>query len=51
MSNSSNIISLNITKFPQNLLLPGVDNDVTIQLINNSDKIENFKFVIKMPDQ
>ncbi|MHA2392082.1 MAG: hypothetical protein ACXAEX_08925 [Promethearchaeota archaeon] len=45
MSNSSNIISLNITKFPQNLLLPGEENDLTIQIINNSAKNENFTFV------
>ncbi|MFW9874779.1 MAG: hypothetical protein ACFFG0_16850 [Candidatus Thorarchaeota archaeon] len=47
MSNSSSIISLNITKFPQNLLIPGSENDVILQVINNSDKIENFKIVFE----
>jgi len=47
MSNSSNIISLNITKFPQNLLIPDVDNNVSIQVINNSNKNETFKFVFE----
>ncbi len=44
MSNSDKIISLNITKFPQNLLIPNVLNQITIQAINNSNKSENFKF-------
>ncbi|MFX0029063.1 MAG: hypothetical protein ACFE8B_07630 [Candidatus Hermodarchaeota archaeon] len=44
MSNSSNIVSINITKFPQNLLIPDMDNDVSIQVTNNSDKNENFSF-------
>ncbi|MFX0083064.1 MAG: hypothetical protein ACFE94_15050 [Candidatus Hodarchaeota archaeon] len=47
MSNSSNIISLTITKFPQNLLIPDMENDVSLQVINNSDKKENFKFVFE----
>lgn len=47
MSNSATIISLNITKFPQNLLIPDMDNDVSLQVINNSDKKENFKFVFE----
>jgi len=44
MSNLSNIISLNITEFPQNLLIPGIDNAVNIQVVNNSDKSESFNF-------
>jgi len=44
MSDADKIISLNITKFPQNLLIPGVDNSISIQVINNSSNIENFKF-------
>ncbi|MHA2186449.1 MAG: hypothetical protein ACXAAI_15760, partial [Promethearchaeota archaeon] len=44
MSNLSNIISLNITEFPQNLLIPGIDNAVKIQVVNNSDKSESFNF-------
>jgi len=47
MSNSSSIISLNITRFPQNLLIPNVDNGVSIQVINNSAKNEKFKFVFE----
>lgn len=47
MSNSSNIISLNITKFPQNILIPDMDNDVSIQATNNSNKNENFRFVFE----
>ncbi len=44
MSDTDKIISLNITKFPQNLLIPGIDNSISIQAINYSDNIENFKF-------
>ncbi len=44
MSDPNTIISLNITKFPQNLLIPGIDNNISIQAINNTNKIENFKF-------
>ncbi|MFX1344854.1 MAG: hypothetical protein ACFFAI_07080 [Promethearchaeota archaeon] len=47
MSNLSNIISFNIIKFPQNLLIPEADNDVSIQVVNNSDKNENFKFMFE----
>ena len=47
MSHSSSIISLNITKFPQNLLIPNVDNDVNLQITNNSDKNEDFKLVFE----
>ncbi|MFX1363618.1 MAG: hypothetical protein ACFFCE_09590 [Promethearchaeota archaeon] len=43
MSNANQIISLNITKFPQNLLIPGIDNIVSIQAINYSNRKENFK--------
>ncbi|MHA1915669.1 MAG: hypothetical protein ACW986_09055 [Promethearchaeota archaeon] len=44
MSNPSNIISLNITEFPQNLLIPGIDNAVKIQVVNNSKKTESYNF-------
>ncbi|MFW9989818.1 MAG: hypothetical protein ACFFC3_14290 [Candidatus Odinarchaeota archaeon] len=44
MSDLNKIISLNITKFPQNLLIPGIDNSISIQIINNESKTENFKF-------
>ncbi|MHA1985355.1 MAG: hypothetical protein ACW98D_01835 [Promethearchaeota archaeon] len=47
MSKSSSIISLNITRFPQNLLIPNVDNGVSIQVINNSAKNEKFQFVFE----
>lgn len=44
MSNASNVISLNITQFPQNLIIPNVTNVVSIQAINNSSKKENYQF-------
>lgn len=47
MANSINIISLTITRFPQNLLIPEVENGVSIQATNNSAKIEKFKFVFE----
>jgi len=47
MSNSSSIISLTITRFPQNLLIPNMNNGVSIQVTNNSAKIEKFKFVFE----
>ncbi|MHA2269450.1 MAG: hypothetical protein ACXAB8_16755 [Promethearchaeota archaeon] len=47
MSNSSSIITLSITQFPQNVLIPGMDNGVTIQATNNSAKNEKFKFVFE----
>ncbi len=47
MSGQSKIISMNITQFPQNLLIPDIENNVSIQIKNNSDKIEKFQFVFK----
>ncbi len=44
MSNASSVISLNITQFPQNLIIPNVANVVSIQVINNSSKNENYQF-------
>ncbi len=44
MSNTENIISLNITKFPQNLLINGIDNQIEIQIMNHSNKEETFNF-------
>ncbi len=44
MSNPDKIISLNIAKFPQNLLIVGVDNEIKIQVVNTSSKKETFKF-------
>jgi hypothetical protein len=39
MSNASNVISLNITQFPQNLIIPNVANVVSIQTIQVKMKI------------
>ncbi len=47
MSNASNVISLNITQFPQNLIIPNVANVVSIQAINNSSKSENYQFTFE----
>ncbi|MFX1322422.1 MAG: hypothetical protein ACFFAQ_12355 [Promethearchaeota archaeon] len=47
MSNASNVISLNITQFPQNLIIPSVANVVSIQVINNSSKKENYQFTFE----
>ena len=47
MSNSPSIITLKITRFPQNLLIPEMENGVNIQATNNSAKDENFKFVFE----
>jgi hypothetical protein len=44
MSNVNNIISLNISKFPQNLLISGIDNEIKIHAVNISSKKETFKF-------
>jgi hypothetical protein len=43
----NHVISINITKFPQNLLLPGIDNSVSFQVNNQSSKEEHFKFVFE----
>ena len=45
MSNPPTVISLTITEFPQNLLIPDTNNGVKIQVVNNSNKNESFKFV------
>ncbi len=47
MSNSSTIISLNITQFPQKLLIPSDENSVSIQATSNSTKNEKFRFVFE----
>ncbi|MFW9867115.1 MAG: hypothetical protein ACFFEN_13550 [Candidatus Thorarchaeota archaeon] len=47
MSNSSSIISLNITKFPQNLLIPNGNNDVNLQITNNSSKDESYRLAFE----
>ena len=43
----NHVISISITKFPQNLLMPGIDNSVSFQVINQSTKEEHFKFVFE----
>ncbi|MFX1315387.1 MAG: hypothetical protein ACFE9T_05950 [Promethearchaeota archaeon] len=47
MSNTTNILSLKITQFPQNLIIPNVDNIVSLQATNNSHKNEIFNFSFK----
>ena len=47
MSNSSNIFTLNIVQFPQKILIPNMDNSVSIQVTNNSAKNERFQFVFE----
>jgi len=43
----SNIISLTVTKFPQNLLIPNAENAISFQVVNNSQKKEHFEFAFK----
>ncbi|MFX1432632.1 MAG: hypothetical protein ACFFB1_02590, partial [Promethearchaeota archaeon] len=38
------VINLTVTKFPQNLLIPNGDNQVALQVMNASNKIETLKF-------
>jgi len=47
MPNTDKIISLNISHFPQNVLITGIDNLIKIQIVNHSNKKEvfNFEFV------
>jgi hypothetical protein len=49
MSNAdpNHVISISVTKFPQHLLVPDVDNSVSFQVINQSTKEEHFKFVFE----
>ncbi|MFW9820641.1 MAG: hypothetical protein ACFFE5_13610 [Candidatus Thorarchaeota archaeon] len=44
MSNLDKTISLNVSNFPQNLLIPGIDNEIKIHSLNTSSKKETFKF-------
>lgn len=46
-SEKANAISLTITQFPQNLLIPNIDNAVSLEVINNLDKQADFKFEFK----
>ncbi|MBY8988217.1 MAG: hypothetical protein KGD61_07160 [Candidatus Lokiarchaeota archaeon] len=45
--NPNHVISISATKFPQNLLIPNVDNSVSFQVTNQSTKEEHFKFVFE----
>ena len=46
-SNQSNAISLAISQFPQNLLIPNIDNKVSLEIVCNVDKEADFKFEFK----
>ncbi len=43
-SDPDKVINLTVTKFPQNLLIPNGDNQVSFQIMNASNKIETLKF-------
>ena len=43
-SDPNKVINLTVTKFPQNLLIPNGDNQVSLQVMNASNKIETLKF-------
>ena len=43
----NHVISISVTKFPQNLLIPDGENSVSFQVINQSNKDEHFKFVFE----
>lgn len=43
----NHIITITVKKFPQNLLLPNVDNLISLEIINQSSKDEHFKFVFE----
>ena len=44
------VISINVKKFPQNLLIPNVDNPISLEITNQSNKDEHFKFVFEGED-
>jgi len=46
-SNQSNAISLKISQFPQNLLIPNIDNKVSIEVVNTIGREADFKFEFK----
>ncbi|MFX1259681.1 MAG: hypothetical protein ACFFAN_17650, partial [Promethearchaeota archaeon] len=46
-ANSNKSISLKITKFPQHLLIPSVENIIAFQAINHLNEKANFKFVFE----
>jgi len=43
----NHVISISVKKFPQNLLLPNVENPISLEITNQSTKDEHFKFVFK----
>ncbi len=43
-SDPDKVINLTVTKFPQNLLIPNGDNQVSFQIMNASNKVETLKF-------
>jgi len=43
----NHVISISVKKFPQNLLIPNVENPVSLEIINQSNKDEHFKFVFE----
>lgn len=46
-SSQPDAISLTISKFPQNLLIPDIDNIISLEIVNNLDKEADFKFEFK----
>jgi len=50
ISDPDQTISLNITHFPQNLLIPSNDNSIIIQAINRFNKQAFFKFAFEAED-
>ena len=44
---TNHIISISVKKFPQNLLIPNVDNPISLEILNQSNKDEHFKFVFE----
>ncbi|GAH68878.1 unnamed protein product [marine sediment metagenome] len=47
ISDTNQVISITIKKFPQNLLIPNLKNSVSLEVVNNSKKEEHFKFVFE----
>ena len=46
-SNNHNAISLTISQFPQNLIIPNIDNIISLEVVNNTGKEADFKFEFK----
>ncbi len=45
--NQISAISITFTRFPQNLLIPSIDNIISFQAINNFNNTEKFKFDVE----